>query len=95
MPLIATKTTRVTLDAARDISLGSIRVHSILVSNDSVGDVTVEFTDADDVALLSMSVLAQSSLTWDPIWMADNGLKVLTASSAAVTVTVAHTADGA
>ena len=37
MPLIATKTTRVTLDAARDISLGSIRVHSILVSNDSVG----------------------------------------------------------
>ena len=95
MPLIATKTTRVELNAARTISLNSIRVHSILVSNDTAGAIEAEFTDADDVALISIAVPVGATYSWDVMWMADNGLKVATLGDADVSVTVAHPADGA
>tara|TARA_R110000751_G_scaffold93078_2_gene181857 strand:- start:820 stop:1017 length:198 start_codon:yes stop_codon:yes gene_type:complete len=65
------------------------------VSNDTAAAIEAEFTDADDVALLSIAVPVGGTYSWDVIWMADNGLKVATLSDADVSVTVAHTADGA
>ncbi len=95
MPLVAPKITRVTLDAARTISTGSIRVQNIMISNATVSAAEVVFTDTDDTPILNITVPPQDSEDWAVVWIADNGLKVTSLGDANVVVTVAHGQDGA
>ena len=83
-------------DLAADvvISAFSIRVDGILVSNNTGSADVVTFVDADGITALIITVPANASFSWEVSWMADNGLTAQTAITG-VTVTVAHSADGA
>lgn len=94
MPEIATRTTRVTLDAARTIMSGSAKIHSVLVTNGTASNIVVQFSDIDGTNLFDIAVLAHDSNGWDATWIANNGLTVASESSVSVVVTVAHSADG-
>lgn len=95
MPQIATKITYGTLDAALVISTGSIRVSDILVTNASASNVVAIFRDNDNNIKLRLAVLAHDSNSWGAKWIADNGLKVDSLSDSDISVSVAHSADGA
>jgi hypothetical protein len=95
MPETASRITRVELDAAREISAGSIRVQNILVANGTAGNIVVDFTDADATVILTMAVLAHESQEFGGDWIADNGLSVLTEGDADVVVTAIHSYEGA
>ncbi len=95
MPQTATRLTRVTLDADRTVSDGSIRVHNIYVANGTASPVEVVFTDKAGTLLLNMVIPALDSEQFPGIWIADAGLRILGLSSANVIVTVLHTQDGA
>ena len=87
--------TRVELDAARVISASTIRVDAILVSNDSGGNVEVIFRNNATTEILSIAVPAAESFSFETSWIADAGLNIDSASSAAVSVTIAHSQIGA
>lgn len=95
MPLVASKLTRVELDEDRTITTGSTRVHHILVCNASASNVEVTFIDNASATLLTIAVLANSSFGHQAVFIVNNGLLVNSASDADVSVTVAHSADGA
>jgi len=93
----ASRITRVTLAADREISAGTIRVRNIIVSNATVAAVEVVFTDSAGTPNLNITVPALDSRTFEGDWIADNGLSVLGAAiaDANVVVTVLHSQDGA
>jgi hypothetical protein len=98
MPVVASKLTRVTLDAARTIEDGeSIRVQNITVANGTANNRVIEFTDATvgATAVLTLAVLANDSKSFEGNWIADKGLVVVTEGSASVVVTIMHSARGA
>jgi len=92
---LATKLTRVTLDAEHVISTGSIRVNGILASNATASPVTVQFQNNAGTEIITMHVAANDNDSWDVMWIADAGLKIASAGDADVVVTVAHGAVGA
>jgi len=91
----ASRLTRVELDAARTITTGSTRVSNILVCNAGASNREVIFRKNDATEILSIAVLAGTSFGYEVVWIADSGLTIDTLSDAAVSVTVAHTSDGA
>jgi len=94
MPILATRVTSVNLLTARTLLDGSFRVHSILIANTwNVTAVPIEFTDLDDVPVLTVYLSPNTSFSWNVVWLADNGLKVA-AINADVIVTITHSADG-
>jgi hypothetical protein len=95
MPLVASKITRVALDANRVISDGTIRVQNIIVSNAKKAPVEVVFTDRDGIPVLNITVPVQDSRHFEGPWVGDKGLSVLSAGDADVVVTVIHGQDGA
>jgi hypothetical protein len=95
MPSIASKLTRVELDAARTITTGTTRVQGIIASNGSAGAVTVEFIDNNGDEVLTIDVPAGDSNEFSAYWIADKGLIISTLGDSDVVVTVAHTSDGA
>jgi hypothetical protein len=96
MPLVASKLTRVTLDAARTIESGnSIRVHNICIANGTASNIVVQVTDADDTNILDLAVLANDKAEYTAVFIADNGLKFASEGDAGVVATVAHSAAGA
>ena len=95
MSILASKLTRVTLDAARTISTGTFRVLGIIVSNATVSDVEIVFRDNNATNLLNITVPAQDSVEFSAAWIAENGLVIPSVGDANVVVTVAHGAAGA
>jgi hypothetical protein len=95
MSSLATKLTRVTLDAERTISTGSFRVLGIIVSNATASDAEVVFRDNDANNLLNITAPAHDSVEFSANWVANNGLVIPSAGDVNVVVTVAHGADGA
>ena len=95
MSMLATKLTRVTLDAERTISTGTFRVLGIIVANATASDAEVVFRDNDATNLLNITVPAHDSVEFSANWVAENGLVIPSASDADIVVTVAHGADGA
>ncbi len=87
--------TTVALDAARDISDGSITVFGMIFANATAAALTVTVEDKDDADLFNVEVPANASVVADIIWLAQNGLGFATAAAAGMTVTVFHSQDGA
>ncbi len=95
MPQTSPVISRVTLDADRTISSGSIRVSNILVANGTATACEVVFTTTAGTPILNIVVPSQDSEHFTGEWIADAGLKVLGLGSASVIVTVLHGQDGA
>jgi len=94
--MVSSQTTRVQLNAARTISLNSIRVDGIIATNATNGNVEIEFVNASNDAIMSIPVKANDSVVWDIPFMADNGLRCSAgAGNINVSVTVTHSAEGA
>ena len=92
MPQIATQITHGTLDADVVISTKSIRVHNILVSNNSAGNVEAIFKIGDGTGdqILYIATEARASRMFVGKWVADNGLSVDSLANADISVTVIH-----
>ena len=95
MPDIASRITRLTLNADRVLTTGSIRVYSVYIANTTTTPVEVVFHDNDGIPLLNMVCPAFGSENFAGLWLADNGLKVLSLDDAGVIVTILHGQDGA
>jgi len=91
----ATRFTRITGDTLTTVSSGSIVVGTINVANPTGAPITINFTDADDAAVFTMVVDANSTETETFNELFDNGLKYASTVDAAVIITVWHSADGA
>lgn len=92
--MLASNLTRVTLDEDRVISLDSIRVNHILISNATITAVECVFKNKNNENILNITVPAQDSFPYNVIWIADKGLKVDGLGDIDVVVTVAHSAIG-
>ena len=93
MPIVASRITRVELDADREISAGSIRVQNVLVANGTAANVVVNFTDVDATVILTMAVLANDSQTFAGNWIADKGFIALSEGDADVGVSLGFLGD--
>lgn len=94
MPLVATILSRSVLDAARVVTTGTVRVHNVTVANSTAAVVDAVLQDNDGNAVLTLTVPANSSYSFEAIWLADKGLKWATAGDATVIATIAHTQPG-
>jgi hypothetical protein len=71
--------------ANRTVDSGNpIMVCAIVAANDSAGAVTLDLTDADGTTLMTLEIGANSTVTVEAPWLADNGLIV--GSGAATTI---------
>ena len=95
MAMFASQLTRVTLDANRTITTGTIHILGIIVANGTAAAVSVVFKNTAGTEVLDIEVGANDSEQFNAHWVADAGLTVDSVSDAAVIVTVAHGADGA
>ena len=86
--------TYVTLDAARNISNNSITVYGMIFANSTAGTLTVTAQNSADATIFTVEVPANSTVTFETVWLADSGLGFATNGDADMTVAVFHTQDG-
>lgn len=83
---IATRHTRILANAA-DTTVDSgnpIMCCAIVFANDSAGAVTLGLADADDTVLMTLEAGANSTVTVEAPWLADNGLKVVAGAATSI-----------
>jgi len=88
---IATQHTRLLANAAvgtRTINSGNpLMICGIVVANTAAAAITLEITDAAGVALMTIEVGANSTVTQEAPWLADTGF-IVALGAAATIVTV-------
>jgi hypothetical protein len=92
----ASKTTRVTLDADRQIGDGqTITVYGIIIANNhATQPASVEFQSADEDVKFTLNCPAQDSKVMDIEFVADKGLEIDSIGDASVIVSVFHSQAG-
>lgn len=90
----APRISRLTLDADRVLTTGTITVSYIYIANSTASPVEVVFLDNDAVPILNMVVKAQSSDRFEGAWIVDNGLNISGVSDVDVVVSILHTSEG-
>ncbi len=95
--MASTVLTRVELDAERVVFVAtrSVRIDHILVCNATASNIEVVFSDAAGTEILSIAVIARDSFGYEVSWISSAGITIATEGDAAVSVTIAHSADGA
>ena len=95
--MTSTVLTRVELDAERVVFIAtrSVRIDHILVCNGTGSVVEVVFSNAAGTEILSIAAPANSSFGYEVSWVSNAGITIATEGDAAVSVTIAHSADGA
>lgn len=98
MPLVATRLTHVRMDADRQIEEGqTIRVHNILVTNVNAGsakEVICKRGDGTGDDILVFMVPDNRTRSFDALWLAKDGLTIMSVGTSAIRVAVTHSTGG-